>query len=224
MVTVDPASIRFLRRSATVPSSILAPRPPSELQEVKDQDVKTAETTTTEGAEVSTTTEATTTEGEVEATPETETNAEPEGPIPISATPEDVAARAQKSLSRAAQAAAQASQIRLKTQSSARAAEASLLASLTPFHLPPYAAPFLFVPAYAEVSFPTCSAVFVRHPTARAEYSEIPTPYEADGEVVRFAWEWYAGRRPRVRSARQRAMSPIDRKRADEPVVAKNRK
>jgi hypothetical protein len=62
---------------------------------------------------------------------------------------------------------------------------------LTPFHLPPYAAPFIFVPAYIEVSFPTCSAVLVRHPTARAEYSEIPTPYEADGEVVRFAWEWY---------------------------------
>jgi hypothetical protein len=63
-------------------------------------------------------------------------------------------------------------------------------ANLTPFNLPPYASPFLFVPAYIEVSFPTCSAVLVRHPTARADYSEIPTPYEADGEVVRFAWEW----------------------------------
>lgn len=61
---------------------------------------------------------------------------------------------------------------------------------LTPFHLPAYAAPWIFVPAYAEVNFPTCSAVYVRHPTARSDYSEIPTPYEADGEVVRLAWEW----------------------------------
>jgi hypothetical protein len=96
------------------------------------------------------------------------------------------------------------------------------LKGLTPFHLPPFAAPHLFLPAYAEVSFATCSAVLVRLPTARAEYSEIPTPYEADGEVVRFAWEWYAGRRPRVRSARQRAQSPINRQRSDEPVVGRN--
>jgi hypothetical protein len=91
--------------------------------------------------------------------------------------------------------------------------------ALTPFHLPAYASPFLFIPAYAEVSFAACAAVFVRHPTARAGYSEVPTPYAADGEVVRFAWEWYAKRRPRVRSARRKAMGPIDRQRADEPVV-----
>jgi hypothetical protein len=78
------------------------------------------------------------------------------------------------------------------TEAAAAKKKATGPAGLTPFHLPPYASPFLFVPAYIEVSYPTCSAVLVRHPTARAEYSEIPTPYEADGEVVRFAWEWYA--------------------------------
>jgi len=56
------------------------------------------------------------------------------------------------------------------------------------FHLPDFAAPFIFIPAYLEVSFPTCSAVYVRHPTARPGQSEIPTPYAADGEVVRLAW------------------------------------
>ena len=62
-----------------------------------------------------------------------------------------------------------------------------------PFTLPDYAAPFIFIPAYLEVSFATCSAVYVRHPTARPGYSEIPSPYEADGEVMRLGWEFYKG-------------------------------
>ncbi|KAK9896352.1 alpha-L RNA-binding motif-containing protein [Cystobasidium minutum MCA 4210] len=62
-----------------------------------------------------------------------------------------------------------------------------------PFELPDYAAPFLFIPAYLEVSFPTCSAIYVRHPTARPGISEIPTPYDADGEVMRLGWEFYKG-------------------------------
>lgn len=83
---------------------------------------------------------------------------------------------------------------------------------LTPFVLPPYASPFIFIPAYIEPSFATCSAVYVRHPTARPGYSEIPTPYDADGEVVRFAWEWYAKQRPRTRSRSQLARMPYNRK------------
>ncbi|KDR70240.1 hypothetical protein GALMADRAFT_255126 [Galerina marginata CBS 339.88] len=81
----------------------------------------------------------------------------------------------------------------------------------TPFHLPQYASPWLFVPAYIEVSFKTCTAIYVRHPTARPGYSEIPTPYDADGAVVRFAWEWYVQRRPRMRSKAQLARMPEDR-------------
>jgi hypothetical protein len=80
-----------------------------------------------------------------------------------------------------------------------------------PFHLPDYATPFIFIPAYLEVSFPTCSTVYLRHPTARPGYSEIPTPYDADGEVVRLAWEWYAKARPRMRSRRQLARMPENR-------------
>jgi len=81
----------------------------------------------------------------------------------------------------------------------------------TPFHLPDYATPFIFIPAYLEVSFQTCSAVYLRHPTARPGYSEIPTPYDADGEVIRLAWEWYAKVRPRMRSKRQLAGMPENR-------------
>ena len=59
------------------------------------------------------------------------------------------------------------------------------------FTLPAYAAPHLFVPAYLEPNFKTCSAVYVRHPTARPGYSEIPSPYDADGEIMSLAWEWF---------------------------------
>jgi len=88
--------------------------------------------------------------------------------------------------------------------------------NLTPFTLPEYAAPFIFIPPYIEVSFLTCSGVYVRHPTARPGYSEIPTPFDADGEVVRLAWEWYAKRRPRMRSRSQLAREPENRKSTDE--------
>lgn len=70
---------------------------------------------------------------------------------------------------------------------------------LQPFKFPDYAAPFLFLPAYIEANFATCSAIYVRHPTARPGYSEVPSPYDAGGEVMRFAWEWYAKNRPRER-------------------------
>lgn len=83
---------------------------------------------------------------------------------------------------------------------------------LTPFNLPPYAAPFIFIPAYIEVSFATCSAIFVRRPTARYNYSEIPSPYEADGEIMRLTWEWYNKVRPRMRSKAQLARMPDNRK------------
>lgn len=79
------------------------------------------------------------------------------------------------------------------------------------FRLPDYATPFVFIPAYLEVSFPACSTIYLRHPTARPGYSEIPTPYDADGEVVRLAWEWYAKVRPRMRSKRQLARMPENR-------------
>ncbi|KAI0073846.1 alpha-L RNA-binding motif-containing protein [Panus rudis PR-1116 ss-1] len=90
------------------------------------------------------------------------------------------------------------------------------LEGLTPFHLPPYASPFIFIPAYLETSFKTCSVIYLRHPTARPGYSEIPTPYDADGYVVRFAWEWYTRVRPRIRSKRQLARMPENRKAPEE--------
>ncbi|KAJ8519713.1 hypothetical protein ONZ45_g3367 [Pleurotus djamor] len=63
----------------------------------------------------------------------------------------------------------------------------------------------------ASDSTTASEAIYVRHPTARPGYSEIPTPYAADGEVVRFAWEWYMKNRPRLRSKSQLARMPEDR-------------
>ncbi|KAJ8589895.1 hypothetical protein M405DRAFT_817202 [Rhizopogon salebrosus TDB-379] len=73
------------------------------------------------------------------------------------------------------------------SQSSPSTKTASQGPSIIPFNIPQYASPSIFIPAYAEVSFPTCSAIYMRHPTARPGYSEIPTPYDADGEVIRMA-------------------------------------
>ncbi|KAJ8580597.1 hypothetical protein M405DRAFT_834014, partial [Rhizopogon salebrosus TDB-379] len=73
------------------------------------------------------------------------------------------------------------------SQSSPSTKTASQGPSLTPFNPPKYASPIVFIPAHVEVSFPTCSAIYVRHPTTRPGYSEIPTPYDADGEVIRLA-------------------------------------
>ena len=95
---------------------------------------------------------------------------------------------------------------------------------LTPFYLPPYASPWLFIPAYIEPSFATCSAVYVRHPTARPGYSEIPTPYDADGTLVRYAWEWYVQRRSRMRSKKQLSRMPEDRTKLPTLDIGEERK
>ncbi|KAG9100778.1 mitochondrial 37S ribosomal protein nam9 [Ceratobasidium sp. UAMH 11750] len=78
----------------------------------------------------------------------------------------------------------------------------------TSFSLPAYASPQLFIPAYIEPAFNTCSAIYVRHPTARPGYSEIPSPFGAGGEVMRFAWEWYKKVRPRMRGRKDRWINP----------------
>ncbi|GAA5948091.1 hypothetical protein JCM3765_007105 [Sporobolomyces pararoseus] len=66
------------------------------------------------------------------------------------------------------------------------------------FKLPDFASPFLFIPPYLEPCFKTCSAVYLRHPTASPGISEVPSPYEADGEVMRLAWEYYVARGRKV--------------------------
>ncbi|RXK40996.1 hypothetical protein M231_01626 [Tremella mesenterica] len=76
------------------------------------------------------------------------------------------------------------------------------------FTLPPYASPHIFVPAYILPSYLTCSAVYVRHPTARPGYSEIPTPFDAGGEIMKLSWEWFSRKAPRMRNRVNRWMNP----------------
>lgn len=77
------------------------------------------------------------------------------------------------------------------------------------FKLPDYAQALLFVPAYILPSYLTCSGVYVRHPTARPGYSEIASPYDADGNLMSLSWEWYQRVAPRMRpNRRQRLMDP----------------
>jgi hypothetical protein len=76
------------------------------------------------------------------------------------------------------------------------------------FTLPPYAAPHIFVPAYLLPSYLTCSAVYVRHPTARPGYSEIPSPFDAGGELMSLGWEWFSKNAPRMRGRRERWLGP----------------
>ncbi|KAI3623472.1 hypothetical protein GLX27_004425 [Malassezia furfur] len=103
-------------------------------------------------------------------------------------------------------------------------AESTLPPGVLPFHLPPFSAPFLFIPPYLDVSFRTCSAIYMRHPTLtshlvrsrdnradgkqpraqRVFQSDIPTPYPAGGEMYGLAWEFYVRNAPRVRGEERR--------------------
>lgn len=97
-------------------------------------------------------------------------------------------------------------------EAAAEAAEVAQAAPGTRFRLPAYAQPFIFVPAYLLPSFLTCSAVYVRHPTARAAYSEIPSPYDAAGPLMSMSWEWYQKVAPRMRPRRRARLLGPERK------------
>lgn len=86
-----------------------------------------------------------------------------------------------------------------------------------PFTLPDYAAPFLFIPPYLEVSFTTCSTIYVRHPTivpsrttspdGKTRWTfrtDLPSPYPAGGELYSMAWEHYTRNAPRTRADARR--------------------
>lgn len=63
----------------------------------------------------------------------------------------------------------------------------------TPWRPRPFMAPFAFIPRYLEVNQKICSAVYLRHPVARAGKAEVPSPW---GETVNeLAFNWYLRRR-----------------------------
>nr|VWO99421.1 N/A [Ganoderma boninense] len=135
-----------------------------------------------------------------------------ERPEPVEEEEEEVAAsEVSDAADGAAEATKSASDVAKPSSASRFSKKPQTTGGLTPFNIPPYASPFLFIPAYLEPSFSTCSVIYLRHPTARPGYSEIPTPWDADGEVVRLTWEWYSKRRMRIRSKSQLARMPENR-------------
>lgn len=68
------------------------------------------------------------------------------------------------------------------------------------FHLPAYSGPSLFVPAYLQPNWEYCTVTYLRHPAARHNYCEIPSPFNAKGDVMRAGWEWYQARKIRMKS------------------------
>lgn len=110
---------------------------------------------------------------------------------------------------------AEAADSAAETEGAEEAEEKTTKKAIAPgsyFRLPDYAQPFIFVPAYLLPSYLTCSAVYVRHPTARAAYSEIPSPYDAAGPLMSMTWEWYQKVAPRMRPARRARLLGPERK------------
>ena len=63
----------------------------------------------------------------------------------------------------------------------------------TPWRPRPYMSAFAFIPRYLEVNHNICAAVYLRHPVARPNLAEVPTPFPAD--VQQLAFNWYLRRR-----------------------------
>lgn len=145
-----------------------------------------------------------------EAASEATEGAESEGPVAEAA---EAAQGAEAAASEPAEAEAEAESTENKSfkavKAEKRAARAAEEDKGTYFYLPEYASPHIFVPAYILPSYLTCSAVYVRHPTARPGYSEIPTPYDADGPLQSLSWEWFQQVAPRMKPKRRaRLMNP----------------
>ncbi|PPR01195.1 hypothetical protein CVT26_016076 [Gymnopilus dilepis] len=185
MVSVDPDAIRFLKPPHGPIDHIVKPgssdvedRPAAPIETAEESDSNSPSALEAEAAEVlassgaeSPTTEASFPEAEVSSSSETEIST-----LLAKPTAEDTKPTTEEANPGTEEAG-------IETVPSSKK-------ELTPFHLPQYASPWLFIPAYIEVNFKTCSAIYVRNPTARPGYSEIPTPYDADGAVIRYAWEW----------------------------------
>lgn len=66
-----------------------------------------------------------------------------------------------------------------------------------PYHTPwqprPYMSAFAFIPRYLEVNQNVCAAVYLRHPVARRNYAEVPSPFPP--HVMQLAFNWYLRRR-----------------------------
>lgn len=63
----------------------------------------------------------------------------------------------------------------------------------TPWQPRRYMSAFAFIPRYLEVNQNICAAVYLRHPVARRNYAEVPSPFPPN--VMQLAFNWYLRRR-----------------------------
>jgi ribosomal protein S4 len=63
----------------------------------------------------------------------------------------------------------------------------------TPWRPKPFMNAFAFIPRYLEVNHNICSAVYLRHPVARPNLAEVPSPFSY--ETSQLAFTWYLRRR-----------------------------
>lgn len=63
----------------------------------------------------------------------------------------------------------------------------------TPWRPRPFMSAFAYIPRYLEVNQNICSAVYLRHPVARAGSAEVPTPF--DRATSQLAFNYYLKRR-----------------------------
>ena len=62
----------------------------------------------------------------------------------------------------------------------------------TPWRPKDYMSAFAFIPRYLEVHSKICAAVYIRHPVARPNLAEVPSPYAP--EQLALAHNWYLRR------------------------------
>ncbi|KAI8622653.1 hypothetical protein BC830DRAFT_1249602 [Chytriomyces sp. MP71] len=72
------------------------------------------------------------------------------------------------------------------------------------FHPQPYMAPWMFIPAYLEVCYNTCSTIFLRTPLPQPSEVEIPSPHAPDMHSL--AYEWYS----RIKGSKTKRPPPAD--------------
>ena len=63
----------------------------------------------------------------------------------------------------------------------------------TPWRPRPFMSAFAFIPRYLEVNPRVCAAVYIRHPVARPGLAEVPTPFDAETNIL--THNWYLRRR-----------------------------
>lgn len=66
---------------------------------------------------------------------------------------------------------------------------------IQPFIPKPFMSAFAFIPAYLEVSYLTCSGIYLRHPISRPGISEVPSPFPPD--FYSLVYSYYIKRRKR---------------------------